>query len=130
MVESNTWEGIENLQNTRGAVEEFEKEYQQDMEDIRWQERKKETFRREELPEQFTAKKLFRWSDKQYNEKYWGRLERNWKQQKGEQAKGRRTLEMIQEEEEEIKQKESEIREQTEEDEDKIGNIVNPDYEL
>ena len=110
MVESNTWEGIENLQNTRGAVEEFEKEYQQDMEDIRWQERKKETFRREELPEQFTAKKLFRWSDKQYNEKYWGRLERNWKQQKGEQAKGRRTLEMIQEEEEEIKQKKSEIR--------------------
>jgi len=80
MVESNTWEGIENLQNTRGAVEEFEKEYQQDMEDIRWQERKKETFRREELPEQFTAKKLFRWSDKQYNKKYWGRLERNWKQ--------------------------------------------------
>ena len=37
---------------------------------------------------------------------------------------------MIQEEEEEIKQKESEIREYTEEDKDKMGNIVDPDYEL
>ena len=30
----------------------------------------------------------------------------------------------------EIEQKESEIRECTEEDKDKIGNIVNPNYEL
>jgi len=37
---------------------------------------------------------------------------------------------MIQEEEEEIKQKESEIREYTEEDKDKMDNIVDPDYEL
>jgi len=37
---------------------------------------------------------------------------------------------MIWEEEEEIKQKESEIREWTEEDKDKMGNIVDPDYEL
>jgi len=27
MVESDTWKGIENLENTKGAVEEFEKEY-------------------------------------------------------------------------------------------------------
>jgi len=33
-VESNTWEGRENLKNTQGAIKEFEKEYQQDMEDI------------------------------------------------------------------------------------------------
>jgi len=37
---------------------------------------------------------------------------------------------MIWKEEEEIKQKESEIREWTEEDKDKMGNIVDPDYEL
>jgi len=36
-------------------------------------------FRREELPGRFTAKKLFRWSDKRYNEEYWRRLEWNWK---------------------------------------------------
>ena len=29
------------------------------------------------------AKKLFEWSDKQYNEEYWRRLERNWRQWKG-----------------------------------------------
>jgi len=27
MVESDTWKGIENLENTKRAVEEFEKEY-------------------------------------------------------------------------------------------------------
>ena len=51
-------------------VEEFEKEYQQNIEDIRQQERKEETFRRRKFPGQFIAKKLFRWSDKQYNEEY------------------------------------------------------------
>ena len=60
MVESDTWEGVENLENAKGAVEEFEKEYQWNMEDIRWQEREKGTFRKGELLGWFTAKKLFR----------------------------------------------------------------------
>ena len=47
--------------------------------DVRQQEKKKETFRREELPGQFIAKKLFRWIDKQYDKEYQGRLERNWR---------------------------------------------------
>ena len=78
-VESDTWEEIENLENAKRVVKEFEKKYQQDIKDIRQQEREEGTFRREELPEQFIAKKLFGWLDKWYNEKYWGRLERNWK---------------------------------------------------
>jgi len=48
------------LGNAKEAIEEFEKEYQQDMEDIRKQKRKEGTFRREELPERFIAKKLFK----------------------------------------------------------------------
>jgi len=40
------------------------------MENVRRQKRKKGMFKREELPGRFTAKKLFRWSDKKYNEKY------------------------------------------------------------
>jgi len=28
MIESDTWKGIENLKNVKGAVEEFKKEYQ------------------------------------------------------------------------------------------------------
>jgi len=34
-------------------------------------------FRREELLGRFMARKLFGWSDKRYNQEYWGRLERN-----------------------------------------------------
>ena len=59
MVELDTWERIENLKNAKGAVKEFEKEYQWNIEDVRQQEREEETFRRGKLPGQFTAKKLF-----------------------------------------------------------------------
>jgi len=48
------------------------------MEDIRKQEKEEGMFKREELPERFTAKKLFGWTNKRYDQEYWGRLERNW----------------------------------------------------
>jgi len=35
MAESDTWEGRKNLENAKEAVEEYEKEYQQDMKDVR-----------------------------------------------------------------------------------------------
>jgi len=60
MVELDTWEGKENLGNTKETIKEFEKEYRQDMEDIRKQEREEGMFRRGELPGRFMAKKLFR----------------------------------------------------------------------
>ena len=49
------------------------------MEDVRRQEREEGMFRRGELPGWFTARKLIGWSDKRYDEEYWGRLERNWR---------------------------------------------------
>jgi len=55
------------------------------MEDIRKQKRKEGTFRREELPGRFMAKKLFGWIDKRYDQEYWGKLERNWNRWKGSQ---------------------------------------------
>jgi len=58
--ESNTWEGRENLKNAKEAIKEFEKEYRQDIEDMARQECKEGTFKREELPGRFTARKLFR----------------------------------------------------------------------
>ena len=100
------------------------------MENVRQQEREEGTFRRGELPGRFTAKKLFGWSDKQYDKEYWGRLERNWKQQKGEQTRGQRTMETIKEKEEEIEQESSGLKEQTEEDDDKMENIYDPYYKL
>ena len=75
--ESNTWEKRKNLENAKKTIEEFEREYWQDIEEVNWQEREKGIFERGELPERFTAKKLFGWSDKKYDEEYWGRLERN-----------------------------------------------------
>ena len=77
--ESDTWKEKENLENAKEAVEEFEKEYQRDIEEVNQQEREEGTFRREELPGRFMVRKLFRWLDKRYDQKYWGRLERNWK---------------------------------------------------
>ena len=92
-------------------VEEFEKEYQRDIEDIRRQKKEERTFRREELPKRFTVKKLFRQLNKRYNKDYWGKLERNWKQQKEKQRNKKKALKTIREGKKEIKQKKSEIRE-------------------
>jgi len=78
------------------------------MEEVARQEHKKGTFRREELLGKFIARKLFGWLDKQYDQEYWGRLERNWKRWKGKRP--RRMMEMIKEEEE-IEQGDSRLRE-------------------
>ena len=74
IVESNTWERRKNLENVKEVVEEFKKEYRRDMEDIRRQEKEEGIFRRKELPERFTTKKLFGWSDKRYDKEYIARL--------------------------------------------------------
>ena len=97
------------------------------MENVRRQEREVRTFKRGELLGRLTVKKLFGWLDKRYDKEYQRRLEWNWKRQKGE--KERQTLETI-EEEKEIDQKNSEIKEQTKENEKKMNNMVNPYYEL
>jgi len=34
MVESDTWKGRENLKNAKEAIEEFEREYQRNIEDV------------------------------------------------------------------------------------------------
>jgi len=49
------------------------------MKDVARQECEERMFRREELPGRFTVRKLFGWSDKRYDQEYWGRLERNWR---------------------------------------------------
>ena len=92
------------------------------------QECEKGTFRRKELPGRFMVRKLFRWSDKRCNQEYWGRLERNWRQWKGKQS-GERRIKIIMEKEK-IRDKNSGVREWTEEDDNEMGNMINPYYEL
>ena len=91
---SDTWKRKENLENTKEAVEGFEREYRKDIEDVRRQEKEdnRGIFARGELPRIFMAKKLFGWSDKRYNKEYWRRLEKNWRRYKGGQMRGRRTI--------------------------------------
>jgi len=67
--------------------------------------------------------------DRQYNQEYWGRLERNWRRWKSKRPKGRGTMKTIPEEEE-IEEENSGIQEWTEEDDNEIGNMVDPYYEL
>ena len=98
------------------------------MEDLARQECKEGIFRRGELPGRFMARKLFRWSDKKYNQEYWGRMERNWRWWKEKQS-GEGKIETIAKKEK-IKEENSEVREQTEEDDNEIGNIMDPYYEL
>ena len=95
------------------------------MEDVRKQEKEKGIFRREKLLGRFTARKLYRQTDKRYDEEYWARLERNWRQWKKGPMKEQRIMETIKKEEEEIGQEESGLREWNKED-NKMGNIQNP----
>jgi len=73
---------------------------------------------------------LFGWLDKRYDEEYWARLERNWRRWKEGKTRRQRTIETIKEEEEEIKQESSGIKEWTEEDNKEMGNMVDLYYEL
>jgi len=57
-------------------------------------------------------------------------LERNWRRWKGGRKRGQRTMETIKEEEEEIEQGNSEIKEWTEENDNEIENMIDPYYEL
>ena len=58
------------MENAKEAVKEFEKQYWQDIKDVRRQKREKGMFRRGELPGRFIARKLSRWLDKRYDKEY------------------------------------------------------------
>jgi len=92
----NTWEGLENLKNARGKVEEFEKgRFEEEIWRIRIKKGKEmklnpeaEEFRRGELPGRFTAKLLYGWDDKKFDEEYLKKLERNWNRWKNDRKEG------------------------------------------
>jgi len=83
--EENTWEGLENLKNVGRKIEEFEKgRFEEEIQRIRVKKGKKmklnpeaEEFRRGELPGRYTAKLLYGWDDKKFDEEYlknWRRI--------------------------------------------------------
>ena len=83
MAEEDTWENKENLKNAMELVEEFEREYCREEEEVRWQEAEenKKVFSRE-LPGRYMAKLLYRWGNKKYDREYWKHIEENWRRWK------------------------------------------------
>jgi len=90
--EENMWEGLENLKNAGRKIEEFEKgRFEEEIQRIRVKKEKEmklnpeaEKFKREELPGRYTAKLLYGWDDKNFDEEYWKKLERNWNRWKND----------------------------------------------
>ena len=80
-VEENIWERIENLKNAMELIKEFEKgkfeEEIQKIEKIKLNPKVKE-FKKMELPGRYTAKLLYGWDNKKFEEEYLKKLERNW----------------------------------------------------
>ena len=79
MAEEDTWENGENLGNTKELVEDFEREYGKEVEELRRQEQeeKEKEFSRE-LPREFTARILYGWGRKRYEKEREKRWDKNW----------------------------------------------------
>jgi len=106
MAEGNTWEGLENLKNMGEKIEEFEKgRFEEEIQRIRMKKGKEmrlnleaEEFKRGELPGRYTAKLLYGWDDKKFNEEYLKELQKNWNRwikdrKEGEREEYRKKLE-------------------------------------
>jgi len=83
--EGDIWKRRENLKNVEELIEEFE----QGGVEVRQQEkveRKKEVdkYKRMELPGKYIAKLLYGWDDKEFEEEYLKKLEKNWKRWKND----------------------------------------------
>ena len=97
-MEGNTWEGLENLKNAGEKIEEFEKgRFEEEIRRIRMKKGKEmklnpeaEEFKRGELPGRYTAKLLYGWDDKKFDEEYLKKLQKNWNRWKKDRQEGER----------------------------------------
>ena len=71
-MEEDTWEPRKNLGNARDLVERFEEEYREEEESRQTRKEDCREFYRGELPGRYTAKILYGWDDKRFNQEYWG----------------------------------------------------------
>ena len=79
-VEADTWERRENLKNAEELIEEFERGGIE----VRRQEGEVEEYRRMELPGKYTAKLLYRWDNRKFEEEYLNKLEKKLEEVEGE----------------------------------------------
>ena len=104
IAEGDIWERRENLKNVEELIEEFE----QGGVEVRQQEkveRKKEVdeYKRMELPVKYMAKLLYGWDDKEFEEEYLKKLEKNWKRWKNDRKEAE-TEEVEWEKDEQVEQ--------------------------
>jgi len=79
MVEEDTWENRENLENTKELVEEFERIYGEEVEELRQQKQEEEEKEfSQELPREFMAKLLYGWGKRRYKREREKRWDENW----------------------------------------------------
>jgi len=85
--EGDMWENRENLGNVKELVEEFEREYGEEAEELRQQKLEEEEKEfSQELPREFTARLLYGWGKKRYKrekEKKWDKKWSQWKNSSG-----------------------------------------------
>ena len=78
--ESDTWEKEEDLKNAKELVNDFEGKIGAEIrhqKEVVKKKREKEEYRRMELPGKYTAKLLYRWDDKKFEDEYLKKLEKN-----------------------------------------------------
>jgi len=77
------------LENVKELVEEFEREYRKEAEELRRQEleEKEKKFSRE-LPREFTAKLLYGWGRRRYKKEREKRWDENWNRWKNSSGQG------------------------------------------
>jgi len=82
--EEDTWERRENLKNVEELIEKFERGGIEVRRQEKIEKKKKEVdeYRRIELPGKYTAKLLYRWDNKKFEDEYLKKLEKNWKRWK------------------------------------------------
>ena len=80
MAEGDTWERRENLKNAEELIEEFERGGIEVRQQEKIEKRNEEDkYRRMELLGKYTARVLYGWDDKKFEEEYLKKLEKNWK---------------------------------------------------
>jgi len=78
-VEEDTWESRENLENAKELVEEFKREYREEVKELRRQEQEEEEKEFSwKLPREFMAKLLYGWERKRYEREREKRWDENW----------------------------------------------------
>jgi len=87
--EEDTWKNRENLGNAKELVEEFEREYGEEAEELRRQELEEEEkeFSRE-LPREFMTKLLYGWGKRRYEREREKRWDENWNRWKNSSGRG------------------------------------------